>query len=151
MKPILIVGLGNPLMGDEGVGVHVGEALKKHLNLPESVEVMIGGSDLLRIADLLPGRHKVILIDALLDAGPVGTVHWFLQESAGLSQQQRHAHQLSAVQSIQLLKKLHPVLKDTTFLFACISVVSAELRPELSAKLSARVGEIVREIMSLIQ
>jgi hydrogenase maturation protease len=150
MKPILVVGLGNPLMGDEGIGVHIAEALKRHPQLPESVEVMIGGTDLLRLTDQFTGRTRVILIDALLNAGPAGTVHWFVQESGELSGRQRHAHQLSAVQSIQLLTKLHPELKDTAFHFACISVDSAEFRPELSAALTARLGDIVEVILASI-
>ncbi len=150
MKPILVIGLGNPLMGDEGIGAQVAEALKRHPNLPESVEVMAGGTDLLRWTDFLKGRSKVILIDALLNSGPFGNVHWFLQESSELSLQQRHAHQLSAVQSIRLLKKLHPELQDTAFLFACISVDAAEFRPEISAELKSHLGEIVQEILSTI-
>ena len=41
-KPILIIGIGNTLLKDEGIGVHVIERLKT-LALPEDVEVLEGG------------------------------------------------------------------------------------------------------------
>jgi Ni,Fe-hydrogenase maturation factor len=46
MKPLLIVGLGNPLMGDDGVGAVLAESLAGHTD----ADLLIGGTDLLRCA-----------------------------------------------------------------------------------------------------
>ena len=44
MKKILILGIGNILLRDEGIGVHVAHALLKHYSFPEGIEVMDGGT-----------------------------------------------------------------------------------------------------------
>ena len=65
MKPILVIGLGNRLMGDDGVGCAVAERLAAHAALPDTVEVAEGGTDLLRFVDDVQGRQRVIVGDAL--------------------------------------------------------------------------------------
>src|ERR1035441_1834937 len=61
MKPLLIIGLGNPLMGDDGVGALLAESLAGRAD----ADVLIGGTDLLRCAGEIEGRQRVILIDAV--------------------------------------------------------------------------------------
>ena len=62
-KPNLILGLGNPLRGDDGVGCQVAEALAQQ-TLPPGVEVMDGGTPGVGLLHLLEGRRRVILVDA---------------------------------------------------------------------------------------
>ena len=59
----LIIGLGNPLRGDDGVGVRVAQILGNH-TLPDGVEVLDGGTQGLGIVNLMEGRQRVILVDA---------------------------------------------------------------------------------------
>ena len=56
MKPHLVIGLGNPLVGDEGVGCLLAERLASDPRLPEDIEVIDGGADLLGCADRMSGR-----------------------------------------------------------------------------------------------
>jgi hydrogenase maturation protease len=62
-RPILVIGLGNPLRGDDGVGVRVVEALRT-CSLSPDVEVVDGGTQGLGIVPLMEGRERLILIDA---------------------------------------------------------------------------------------
>jgi hydrogenase maturation protease len=62
-KPILILGLGNPLRGDDGVGCQVAEVLARQ-TLPPDVEVMDGGTPGVGLLHILEGRRRVILVDA---------------------------------------------------------------------------------------
>jgi hydrogenase maturation protease len=64
---VLILGLGNLLMGDEGVGVHAVRELWKH-KLPAHIDVVDGGTAGVEILGLLEGYDKVVVIDAV-DAG----------------------------------------------------------------------------------
>ena len=59
----LIIGLGNPLRGDDGVGVRVAQILGNR-TLPDDVEVLDGGTQGLGIVNLMEGRQRVILVDA---------------------------------------------------------------------------------------
>jgi hydrogenase maturation protease len=57
----LVLGLGNVIMGDEGIGVHVVRALLQH-PLPQAVECLDGGTG------------GIVLVDATADENPIGTV-----------------------------------------------------------------------------
>jgi len=70
---LLVLGIGNVLMGDEGVGVHVIHHLEKE-ETPDGVELLDGGTGSFLLLDPMQLARKVILIDATLDQNPAGTV-----------------------------------------------------------------------------
>jgi hydrogenase maturation protease len=69
----LVLGLGNVIMGDEGVGVHVVRALEQH-PLPANVECLDGGTGGFTLLEPLQDAGRIILIDAAADGNPPGTV-----------------------------------------------------------------------------
>jgi hydrogenase maturation protease len=69
----LVLGLGNVIMGDEGVGVHVVRALEQHA-LPANVECLDGGTGGFTLLEPLQSAGRIILIDAAADGNPPGTV-----------------------------------------------------------------------------
>ncbi len=71
--PTLVLGVGNILLRDEGVGVRVVQAMEK-LELPSSVELLDGGTAGADLLDELADRRKVIVIDAMAGDDPPGTV-----------------------------------------------------------------------------
>ena len=73
VKPIRILGCGNPLMGDDGVGIRVMEELKKtHLNEMDGVEIIDAGVCGLDLLNLFEGASKVIIVDAVVSGGGSG-------------------------------------------------------------------------------
>jgi hydrogenase maturation protease len=67
VKPVLIVGLGNPLQGDDGVGCAVAEVLQAtsfHERVPEEAEVMDLGTPGIGLINFVEGRNHVIIVDA---------------------------------------------------------------------------------------
>jgi hydrogenase maturation protease len=72
-KKTLVLGLGNVLMGDEGVGVHVVRALEGR-RLPAGVECLDGGTGGFVLLEPLQSADQIILIDAAADENPPGTV-----------------------------------------------------------------------------
>jgi hydrogenase maturation protease len=69
----LVLGLGNVLMGDEGIGVYVVRAIEAH-TLPPSVECLDGGTGGFTLLEPLEQAGRIILIDAANDGNPIGTV-----------------------------------------------------------------------------
>jgi hydrogenase maturation protease len=67
------MGIGNLLMGDEGVGVHVARLLEQE-ELPSHVDVLDGGTGGFHLLDELCSHRLVVLIDATMDGKPEGTV-----------------------------------------------------------------------------
>lgn len=70
---VLILGIGNVLMGDEGVGVSVVNELEKTA-LPENVEILDGGTGSFLLLEPMQSAEKVILIDATINGEKTGTV-----------------------------------------------------------------------------
>jgi hydrogenase maturation protease len=65
MKPCLIIGIGNLLRTDDGVGVHAVNLLNDSGDLPDWAEAVDAGACGLDLQALIKGREKVITIDAL--------------------------------------------------------------------------------------
>ncbi|HYW47108.1 MAG TPA: hydrogenase maturation protease [Bryobacteraceae bacterium] len=146
MKPLLLIGLGNPLMGDDGIGCHVAGRLAGDPRLPERVEVISGGTDLLRYAGLMEGRSRVFIADAIHDDAEPGAVSVFEDALPGLGERQEHAHHLSAVQAIGLLRILMPV----RFTLLAISISSAAMERGLSPALDAQTPAIVDRVLDIM-
>ena len=70
----LILGIGNPILSDDGVGIHVVKALKKE-KLPENVKVKEAGLAGLSIIDMIIGYDQLILVDAIKANGEPGTIY----------------------------------------------------------------------------
>jgi len=73
-KKILILGLGNILLGDEGVGVRVAEQLLTH-PLPDEIEVIDGGTAGYELINFFEGKEKVIIVDAVKTNDTPGSVY----------------------------------------------------------------------------
>lgn len=67
-RGIVVIGLGNPLMGDDGFGIAVLERLRARYVLPAGVELVDGGTWGLNLLPVIEDAQVVILIDAI-DAG----------------------------------------------------------------------------------
>ena len=70
----LILGMGNELLGDEGVGVHVVRALRSE-SLPAGVAALEAGTANLDILPALEASQRLIIIDAMQGQGPAGSVY----------------------------------------------------------------------------
>ena len=62
---ISLIGLGNLLLGDEGVGVHAVEALKRKYDFPEELRLLDGGTLGLDLLHLIEGMDRVLFVDAV--------------------------------------------------------------------------------------
>lgn len=68
VKETLVMGVGNILLRDEGIGVHVVREMMK-MDLPDEVEVLDGGTAAIDLLHAVEGRRRMIVIDALLIEG----------------------------------------------------------------------------------
>ena len=72
--PVLVLGLGNVLCGDDGAGVVAVHKLMRRWRLPAEVRVVDGGTLGLDLLGLVAISDRVILVDAVRGAGPPGTL-----------------------------------------------------------------------------
>ena len=100
---ILILGVGNLLLGDEGVGIHALRALARR-ELPPHVDLLDGGTPGFDLLHLIQGYEKVLIVDAV-DAGqePGAVLRFALEDvssaSAGLA---LSLHQTEVLEVLQL-------------------------------------------------
>ena len=71
---VLIIGVGNLLMGDEGVGIHILRALENDLHVP-GVQLLDGGTGGINLLESIARAPVVIMIDATRDGQPAGTIN----------------------------------------------------------------------------
>lgn len=71
--PVLVLGIGNILLRDDGVGIRVIETLQS-MRVPDGVELLDGGTAGADLLDLICHRRKLIVIDAMDADEPPGTI-----------------------------------------------------------------------------
>jgi hydrogenase maturation protease len=71
---LLVLALGNPLLGDEGLGLRALEALASTADFPSSVELLDGGTAGLSLVPRLRSAERVLVLDAVSAGRPPGTV-----------------------------------------------------------------------------
>jgi len=75
---VLVLGIGNILLSDEGVGVHVVNRLQETFSIPDSVELIDGGTMGLDLMPYFEGRSHVFVVDAICSDGEKpGTIRRF--------------------------------------------------------------------------
>ncbi|MBI5598694.1 MAG: HyaD/HybD family hydrogenase maturation endopeptidase [Deltaproteobacteria bacterium] len=74
-KKILVLGVGNVLLSDEGLGVRAVERLAADYSIPPSVSLVDGGTGGLNLLPVIKGRAYVIIIDAIRGGQRPGAVY----------------------------------------------------------------------------
>jgi hydrogenase maturation protease len=142
-KPTLVLGVGNLLMGDEGVGVHAARQLASE-PLPSTVEVLDGGTGGFHLLSLFKEYDPIILIDATQDGDPAGTVKLVKPKFASDFPRTLSAHDIGLRDLLETAQLLGPL--PTLYL---ITVSIGELQ-EMSVELSPSVSGAVEEVLRII-
>ena len=146
----LILGLGNPILCDDGVGPAVARELEKKLSPQEAtvLEASLGGLNLL---DLVVGYERVIIIDAIkTGGGRAGQIHRLKPEAITTSRYTASPHDVNLVTALELGKRLKLAMPSKIDIFA-IEVAdterfSEECTPEVAAAIPVCVEMILGEL-----
>ena len=145
----LVLGIGNILLKDEGIGVRVIEYLQK-CPLPEDVELVDGGTAGADLIDILSDRRRVIIVDAVdLDAPP-GTIcrltprDWLTEQEHPLS-----LHDLDIPQTLAMTHILGCAPREVV----CFGIVPKSIEPgmELTDTLAPLVPGIADMVLKEVQ
>jgi len=74
MTRTLVLGIGNTIMSDDGIGVRVVRELTTRFRFPESVSILDGGTLGLDLLPHLEGVTNLLIIDAVMTQDPPGTI-----------------------------------------------------------------------------
>jgi len=147
-KDILVLGIGNTMLRDEGIGVRVAEKMMK-MSLPPEVEVMDGGIKGLDLLYFIEGRKKVIVVDAVKADAPPGTLFRFTDNDLAAKRGTlRSAHGIDFSDVIALARFTGTKPAEVIFLGiepADLSV-SLELSPKIEEMIPVLINLVMKEI-----
>ncbi len=146
MKRIIVVGIGNLIMKDEGVGIHVIRQLET-MGLPEDIELIDGGTHSYDLLDFFSESDVSIVVDAMLTGGEPGTIYRAPLDELNLKphSQINSLHEMHFVEAVEMVRMLgyHPEV--LVFGVEPKSIeLGLELTPEVAAKVP-RVAELIKE------
>ena len=145
--PILILGIGNVLMGDEGIGVHAIEALGREAWAPD-VALVDGGTGGFHLLSYLQDFPSIVMIDATSDGQPAGTVCVLRPKYASDFPRSLTAHDIGLRDLVETAALLG-TLPDITLVTVSIDEVRAmvtTLSPPVAASLCG-LRQIVRTLV----
>ena len=147
-KRTLVLGIGNLLMGDEGVGVHAIREMEK-ATIPGPVTLLDGGTGGFHLLSLFKEYDPIIVIDATMDQQPEGDVQLRRPRFASEFPRTLSAHDIGLrdlLESATLLGPL-PRLFLVTVSIKDLQTMSTELSPKIRSSLPL-VVETVKSILS---
>jgi len=147
MKKILILGIGNILMGDEGVGVHTIKALEGK-SFSEDVDILDGGTGGFHLMAYFQEYENVIMIDATMDKKPTGTVSLIEPKFASDFPKTLSAHDIGLkdmIESITILGKVPKIYLITVTIDTIKSMYM-----ELSPKIKDAIPEVIKKVNEII-
>jgi hydrogenase maturation protease len=137
----LVLGVGNILLSDEGAGIHVVEELQKRV-LPESIEIVDGATRAMELVDIMRGRKKVIIVDALdADIEPGAVFRFGPDQLAEVKQMSVSVHDIGVHEAIFLLRLTDELPDD--IVFYGIQPGSLELHEGLTPAVEAAAQKVV--------
>jgi hydrogenase maturation protease len=150
----LVIGLGNPILGDDGAGWAVAEQVRARLGPDSPIEVDCAALGGLSLMERMVGYGRVILIDVLeTGRGEVGSVHVFRLEdlpnpSAGHTVSMHDTTLMTALRTaesmgIEIPRSVHVVAIEAHGTF--------DFSEELSAPVANAVHEAVEETLRLVK
>jgi len=142
-----VVGVGNLLLKDEGIGVHIAHALQQ-IDIPYNVKIIDGGTSP-DLPDCLENVDKLIIIDAVKTGGQPGTIYRFHPydmdiESEGIIS----LHELGLAQSLRMMRLMGNEPKETVTIG--IEPKEIDWGTELSAELQQKIPEIINIVLGEI-
>jgi hydrogenase maturation protease len=142
MSATLVLGLGNPLMGDDGAGVAALGRLREEWLVPDAVELIDGGTWGMNLLPLLESHEEVILLDAINTGSRPGSLALLTRDDLP----RYFAHKLSPHQldlrEVLALAELREALPETLMAIG-VQPEQVELTGALSPRVESAVGKMV--------
>lgn len=146
---VLILGLGNYLMGDEGLGVHLIEKMSAS-PMPDKIDLLDGGTGGFLLLDCIASYGHVVLVDATMDGQPPGTISLIKPRFASDFPSALSVHDVGLkdmVEALYLMGKV-PEMHLFTVSISKIDPMSVALSPEVANALEPLKEKITNLVRS---
>ena len=150
-KPVIVLGLGNPLMADEGIGTKLIEKLNSACGSDARADFIDAGTGGMTVLTYIAGREKAIIIDCALMGTEPGTIKRFTPEDVQTVKKLSHLslHDSDIIKVIELSKQLGECPKEVVFFG--IEPQTIEQKMELTELIESKLEEYVSMILKEVQ
>jgi len=147
----LVLGLGNPILSDDGAGIRVAQEVGKQLNDPQ-ITVSETSAAGLSLLDSIVGYDKVIIIDAIqTKKGRAGQIYRMKPEDFSFAKHLSSPHQINLVTALELGKMLGLAMPQEITIFAVeakdIASFSEKCTPEVERAIPEAVKMVLEELV----
>lgn len=150
VKPaVLVLGIGNLVMCDDGVGVRVVQQLQRSYTFPENVNVVDGGTLGLDLLPMLENVTHLILVDAVETGRKPGTVVRLSGEELPIALQTKLSpHQMGLKDLLAVSELMGHAPREMVLVGVqpgCIEM-GTEMTPDVEVKLDCMVSNVLSEL-----
>jgi len=152
MKTI-IIGVGNPILGDDGVGIHVANQLKQKNIANFNIKIDEAATGGMNLLDLIKGYDKAVIIDAVKsNNGEHGMVERISIDNF-TTMHSYNPHDVSLTEAIELSKKIgeKQIPKEIVVIGIIIKNSPCEFSEKLSDEISKAVPKAVEMVLNEIK
>ena len=151
---ILILGLGNPILSDDGVGIKVAQESEKRLKDPQVTVAEASGAGL-SLLDSIVGYDQVIIIDAIqTKEGRPGQIYRLEPDDFSFAKYLSSPHQINLVTALELGKRLGLSMPSKVTIFAVeakdVTNFSEEYTPEVEQAIPEAVEMVLQELSTQV-
>ena len=146
---IVVIGIGNLLLMDEGIGVHTINELETH-DLPKSIEIYDGGTGGFKLIDLMHGAARVIFIDAVETGKAPGSVTIFRAEDVH-SIYNKKKYSLHDTDLMEIIKMAEMLGNPPMIEIVGIQPKTINYGTTLSKELAVSMSNIVNSVLKRIE
>jgi hydrogenase maturation protease len=148
-QKILILGVGNILLKDEGFGVHVVNRLEKEYSFSENIRLIDGGTLGIRLLPEIQKAGLLIAVDIMTEGNPPGTIKRFSGfELASRIVSKNSLHQVSFMETLGLARMENFLPETVVFAAEALdtSPWGTEPTPAVAEKIPAAMELVLAEI-----
>jgi len=148
----MVVGIGNYILQDEGVGVHAINRLME-MDLPDGVELVDGGTHSYDLVDFFCQAENLIIIDAMQAGGEAGTMYRAPLEELGLRPQENctSLHEMHFIEAVKMVNMMGHYPKIIVYgIEPEVIDWGMELTPLIEEKLPRLTELVAEEIRALM-
>jgi hydrogenase maturation protease len=140
-----VIGCGNIAMGDDGIGTHVLNELKK-MKLPKEVELIDAGIRSIDLLPMLENFKKIIIIDSVKGGGKPGTIYKLTERDLKLQKNIISLHELKLEQNLALGKILLGKKFPEVIIFG-IEIKKIEFSVEPSEEVKNAIPKVIKLVL----
>lgn len=150
MKKIALIGVGNILFADDGVGVYAADYLKHNYRYEPAIEIIDGGVLGLNLMHYFLEYEEILILDTLSIEESSGTIYQLPSDALlGLGNSRKTVHEIEVIQMIEI-----GTLMGVETVVSVIGIIPEDIQSveiDLSPVLKNEFGTLIQTVLNVLQ